>query len=129
MKHIVLYDAQCYLCQQSKSIFQRLDWCHNFQWKSLQDYKKETNLSREEETAIKQEIHIIKRGGTKQKGYHAVVTMLRYSPPTAPIGLLGSLPGMSLVGKPLYSWIAKNRYKFFKGKCPNGSCNLHNRSS
>ncbi|MBM7554768.1 DCC1-like thiol-disulfide oxidoreductase family protein [Thalassobacillus pellis] len=127
MKPLVLYDGQCYLCRQTKSIFQWLDWLGSFEWKSLQQYEKETLVTQEERAAIKSELHIIEPDQTSRAGYHAVTYMLVRCPLTFPLGLIASIPGMGLIGKPIYRWIARNRYRIFKDKCSDGACSIHDR--
>ncbi|WP_386062391.1 thiol-disulfide oxidoreductase DCC family protein [Thalassobacillus hwangdonensis] len=126
-KSHVLYDGHCYLCQQSKRIFQKLDWIGKFDWVSLQHYERQFPISEEKSAAIKRELHVILPSGKELSGYGAVAYMLTRCPLTFPLGLIASIPGAGLIGKPLYRFIAKNRYRMFKDKCENGACNIHDR--
>ncbi|KHE67058.1 thiol-disulfide oxidoreductase DCC family protein [Halobacillus sp. BBL2006] len=123
-KPIVLYDGACYLCNQSKRFFQKLDWMAKMEWISLQEYEKFTDLSDYQRKAINQELHVRFPTGYEMKGYDAVTYLMRKCPLTFILGLIFSIPGSGMIGKPLYSLVARNRYKLFKNKCKNGTCTL-----
>ncbi|SDK09056.1 thiol-disulfide oxidoreductase DCC family protein [Sediminibacillus albus] len=123
-KSIVLYDKDCYLCQQTKKIIHILDWFKVFDWVSLQKYEQTNLLSNQEKEAIRGEIHIIMPNGNRITGYQAVRFMLIRCLLTMPLGILMYIPKSEIIGEPLYKWIAKNRYQLFKNKCTNGVCKI-----
>ncbi|MGI8315728.1 thiol-disulfide oxidoreductase DCC family protein [Halobacillus mangrovi] len=123
-KSLVLYDGGCYLCNQSKRLFKRFDWFNTMEWISLQQYGKVNSLPKSREKAIKQELHVLLPSGDEKRGYFAITYLMRKCPLTFIPGVLFSIPGSSIIGKPLYAFVARSRYKLFKGKCKNGSCSL-----
>ncbi|ARI76735.1 thiol-disulfide oxidoreductase DCC family protein [Halobacillus mangrovi] len=123
-KSLVLYDGACYLCNQSKRLFQRLDWFNTMEWISLQQYEKVNPLSKSRKKAIVQELHVLLPSGGEKRGYFAITYLMRKCPITFIPGVLFSIPGSSMIGKPLYALVARSRYKLFKSKCKNGTCSL-----
>lgn len=125
MKSLVLYDQDCYLCKQSKKIMNVIDWFRVFKWESLQQYQDRKALTKHDREALAGEIHLKKSDGTTLQGFYAVRYILLRCPITCWIGLLSYLPKADLIGKPIYRWIAKNRYRLFKNKCKDGTCRIH----
>lgn len=124
MNMTVLYDGKCSLCKESKRIFEKLDWQQKVTWLSLQEYERtygETSFSPAE---LRKEIHLITSSGKVVKGYNAVRLIMLQSPPVFVLGLIMYLPLVPLIGKPIYKLVAKNRHKFFRKKCDDGSCAL-----
>ncbi|MBY0124180.1 thiol-disulfide oxidoreductase DCC family protein [Bacillus sp. S/N-304-OC-R1] len=124
MKTTALYDETCSLCKESKQIFKKIDWLRKIEWVSLQDYERKNQLISFDRTSLRRELHIITSNGKVLKGYNAVRHLLLLSPPASLFGFFLYIPGMSFLGDPLYKWIAKNRHKFLRKKCDNGSCSL-----
>ncbi|UFT98169.1 DUF393 domain-containing protein [Radiobacillus kanasensis] len=123
-KTAVLYDRDCYLCNQTKRIVNKLDWFRRFQWISFQAYQQEHTLSEEEKRKLAGELHILTDKGETYSGYFAIRYMLLQCPLTFLLGACMSIPGAKYVGIPVYRWIARNRYRLFKSKCENGVCKI-----
>ncbi|KON86662.1 hypothetical protein AF332_07550 [Sporosarcina globispora] len=124
MKTIALYDGTCSLCKETKRIFEKLDWLNKVEWISLQEYEKTSNpisISRQD---LRKELHIITSCGDVKKGYFAVRRLLILFPVSFIFSILFYLPFIPQIGNPLYQWIAKNRHKFLRKKCDDGSCSL-----
>ncbi|MEH7389043.1 thiol-disulfide oxidoreductase DCC family protein [Bacillus sp. JJ1474] len=124
MKTIALYDETCSLCKESKQFFEKIDRFHKVSWVSLQEYEKTRHSIPFDKISLRRELHIISSGGKVRKGYDAIRYLLLLTPPLNLLGLCLYFPAMSFVGNPLYKWVAKNRHKFFRKKCDNGSCSL-----
>ena len=52
--------------------------------------------------------------GEIAEGYHAIRALFRAIPTLAPLALLMTIPGASLIGVPLYRLIANNRHRISK---------------
>ncbi|WP_264738829.1 thiol-disulfide oxidoreductase DCC family protein [Cytobacillus firmus] len=124
MKTIALYDGTCSLCKETKKIFKKLDWLNKVEWISLQEYEKIPNSLPFSRHDLRRELHIITPSGGVKKGYSAVRRLLFLFPASFLISLLLYLPLTPILGDPIYKWIAKNRHKFLKKKCDDGSCSL-----
>ncbi|MBG9445924.1 hypothetical protein ABE67_02885 [Cytobacillus firmus] len=124
MKTIALYDGTCSLCKETKRILKKLDWLNKVEWISLQEYEKEPGSISFSRHDLRRELHIITPSGSVKKGYYAVRRLLFLFPASFFISILLYVPFTAILGDPVYKWIAKNRQKFLKKKCDDGSCSL-----
>ncbi|MFE8703330.1 thiol-disulfide oxidoreductase DCC family protein [Cytobacillus sp. FJAT-54145] len=124
MKRIALYDGKCSLCKESKKIFQKLDVLNQVEWISLQQYNEENGECDFHPVELRKELHLLLPSGKALKGFFAVRSVLLRSPYSFVFALPLYIPFVHLIGSPIYRWIAKNRHKFLKRKCDDGSCSL-----
>ena len=124
MKTIALYDKTCSLCKESKRLFQKMDWCRRVEWISLQEYEQMDKTFPLNEKDLRRELHLITSSGKIVKGFYAIRYLLLLFPLTMLVGLILYIPFTPVIGKPIYRLIARNRYRFLKGKCESGSCSL-----
>jgi predicted DCC family thiol-disulfide oxidoreductase YuxK len=123
-KNIIFYDGNCTLCKETKRIFTKLDWLDKTEWKSIQQIENEKKYSFLNEQDLKKEMHLVTRKGKVFKGFFAVRRLAIFFPLTVFLGLLAYIPFFSLIGVPLYRYVAKNRHKFLRAKCKDGSCTI-----
>lgn len=124
MKMLALYDGQCSLCRETKKWCQKLDSRQKVEWISLQEYEKKKPHSSLKASDLRREMHVILPDGRIVVGYWAVRKLMLAFPTTYLFGLLLHLPFVHLVGNPVYRLIARNRYKWKRKNCDNGSCTL-----
>lgn len=124
-KLIVLFDSSCILCQQTKKVLKKFDWLNQVNWISLQEYSHLNPVHTFDPIELRRELHVVDHKGNVTKGFYAVRKLFLLFPLTFIPGLFMYIPYASLVGNPLYKWIAANRHKFLRKKCDNGSCTLH----
>ncbi|MGD6944173.1 thiol-disulfide oxidoreductase DCC family protein [Cytobacillus gottheilii] len=124
MKMTVLYDGTCSLCKESRRLFEKLDWLDKINWFSLQEYEKTNGETGYNQKELRKEIHLFTGSGKVLKGFYAVRLIMLQCPPAFVPGLLMYFPLVPLIGKPIYKMVAKNRHKFFRRKCDDGSCAL-----
>ncbi|HAQ06959.1 MAG TPA: DUF393 domain-containing protein [Bacillus bacterium] len=124
VKMTALYDKSCRLCKQTRKTLEKLDWLNKVEWISLQEYEQLNEGIKIEAVELRREIHIIDKRGNIQKGYYAIRRMFLLFPVTLLLGLIMYIPFSSLIGNPIYKWIANNRHRFFRKKCDDGSCSL-----
>lgn len=124
MKINALYDEKCILCQEMKKKLQKLDVFQKIKWVSLQEYEQQSHAKSFHATDLRKELHILLPNGRVLKGFYAVRKLLLLSPFTFLLGLLLYFPFVPVVGRPVYSWVAKNRHLFMKKKCDDGSCSF-----
>ena len=120
-KNIIFYDGNCTLCKETKKIFTRLDWLNKTEWMSIQQIEKDLPFNKED---MKKEMHLVTRKGKVYKGFFAVRRLALFFPVTMIPGLLAYIPFIYILGVPLYRYVAKNRHKFLKAKCEDGSCRI-----
>lgn len=124
MKTIALYDGTCSLCRETKRLSEKLDWLNKVEWVSLQEYEKNPRSISFSNQDLRKELHIITPNGEVKKGYYAVRRLLLQFPATLILSVLLYVPFAALIGNPIYKWIAKNRKKFLRKNCDDGSCTL-----
>lgn len=124
MKAIALYDETCSLCKESKRILEKFDSFKKVQWVSLQEYEKVEQAISFNKVDLRKELHIITNDGKVLKGFYAVRYLLIFFPATFIVGAILFVPFSSVIGNPIYKWIAKHRHRFLKKKCDNDSCSI-----
>ncbi|GLB58591.1 hypothetical protein NCCP133_07240 [Cytobacillus sp. NCCP-133] len=101
-----------------------MDWLNKVEWISLQEYEKSPNSFSFTNQDLRKELHIIVPNGNVKKGYYAVRRLLLHFPATSIASILLYIPFIDKIGNLLYHWVAKNRHKFLRKKCDDGSCSL-----
>ena len=118
----VIFDGDCGFCQRSIRWGKRLDWLHQMDWRTrLEPGLNDTfpQLSGEE---TQRRMVSIRHDGKTYGGFFAVRDIMIHFPLTFLPALVLYLPGMSLLGVPVYAWIAKNRHRF--GGTSQSSCSI-----
>ena len=108
----VIFDGACGFCQRSVKLGKRLDWLHRMAWRArLEPGLTEAfpQLSGEE---TQRRMVSIRPDGKTYGGFFAVRDIMIHLPLTFLPALVLYVPGVSLLGVPLYQWIAKNRRRF-----------------
>ncbi|NHM33127.1 thiol-disulfide oxidoreductase DCC family protein [Neobacillus terrae] len=124
MKMIPLYDAKCSLCQETKKWFEKLDWLNKVQWTSLQEYENPGGEKQFKSADLRKEMHLLLPSGRVLKGFYAVRKLMIHFPLTFLPGMILYFPFMDRIGVPAYRWTAKNRYRFLRKNCKDGSCSI-----
>ncbi|MGP4068649.1 thiol-disulfide oxidoreductase DCC family protein [Halobacillus sp. B29] len=113
MKHVVFYDAQCPFCYQIKRVFSKFDWLDQIKWVSVQAIEQSGKYPYLEGRNTLDEIHMLTKEGEIKKGFFTIRRLMLVLPPVSLIGLLLYLPGLHLIGTPLYQWFSSHRYQWF----------------
>ncbi len=119
----VLYDGACPRCRASMAFITAGDPDHMVEPIDLTAVDVATvhpSLTRE---ACMQAMHIVRRDGKVESGYEAVMTLLSWVPSTKPFALVRFVPGVSLVGRRVYAWVASTRPR--DGTCTDEVCGIH----
>jgi predicted DCC family thiol-disulfide oxidoreductase YuxK len=122
---VVIYDSHCGICSAQVG---KLPWwdCQNrLAYLSLHDPEVERRYPDLSHDRLLQEMVIIDRQGRRHWGPEALrylTVRLRRLWWAAP---LAYFPGSMLLWRPLYRWIARNRYRFSGDQCETGACGLH----
>lgn len=124
-----LYDGKCAICQATCGTLRALDWLKRIEFVDLREAddrdERYRQLSRER---LMSEIHVLDAEGKLHAGFAATRRMLKAVPLGLPLWLLLRLPGGDALGKGLYRFIARRRYRVNRllGKdlpgCADGSC-------
>lgn len=107
-----LYDGNCLICRSTCETMRALDWLQRIEFIDLheralwQDRYPELELER-----LLAEIHVIDERGTIYAGFAGSRRMLRETPLGLPLWLLLKLPGAEAIGRRVYRFIARRRYR------------------
>ncbi|ASK63812.1 DUF393 domain-containing protein [Virgibacillus phasianinus] len=116
MKYTVFYDAECPLCSSVKIVMKKLDWFHKINWIPVQKIENDERYRFLQNRDIYDQIHMIADNGKVYSGIYTVRKLLTLLALTFPISWGLYLPYMDKIFGALYTWISKNRYKWFGRK-------------
>ncbi|TSB45529.1 thiol-disulfide oxidoreductase DCC family protein [Alkalicoccobacillus porphyridii] len=111
-KHLILFDAECPLCQSIKTFVTKMDWLNRLEWYPLQEIH-HTKYRFLKNRNIYDEIHMITANNEIKTGFYTVRKILLNLPLTAGIGLILFIPFIDKLGVSLYQFISTNRYEWF----------------
>jgi predicted DCC family thiol-disulfide oxidoreductase YuxK len=119
----VLYDGACPRCRASMAFITAGDPDHVVEPIDLTAMDVATihpGLTKDE---CLKAMHLVRRDGRVQVGYDAVMTLLAWTPLSKPIALVRFVPGISIVGRRVYNWIASTRPR--DAICNDEVCGIH----
>lgn len=117
----ILYDATCVLCMRSKEKLERWRTSGSMRFLALQSPEARALVSQLEEKAYLGAMHVVE-GGTVFSAHEGWYRIMRLAP--LPLALAAAAtPGW--LSKPIYGWVARNRYRWFGRVCEGGSCRIH----
>ena len=123
---VVVYDGRCGICLGQ---MRRLTWWDTGQrlaYLSLHDplvAERWPDLSHER---LMEEMAVVDRHGRRHWGPAAIRYLTRRLPRLWWAAPLLHIPGSMLVWRPLYRWVARNRYRLSgSAACNEGTCQLH----
>ncbi|MCY4537997.1 MAG: DCC1-like thiol-disulfide oxidoreductase family protein [Chloroflexi bacterium] len=126
-----LYDGRCIICQSTRGTITALDWRHRVRFIDLHDRDAwQSRFPQLKDADLLGAIHVIDERGAVFAGIDATRRMLRELPLGFPLWLLLLLPGTDTVGKRLYRYIARRRYRINEllgnelPECADGGCHL-----
>ncbi len=107
----ILYDGLCLSCGRARKIISLLDWFSVIKTIDAYDEKALAQIPAEisDLNSLLSEIHLLDKNGMTYTGFYAVRKIGLKLPLIAPFALLLYLPGIPILGKKIYAYIAKNR--------------------
>lgn len=106
---LVVYDGECPFCRRSKATFQALDWLSKLTFRTRLDISADPAYSHLSPEGTLQEMQVVGGGGKVAGGFFAVRAILLRLPLTFLPALLMYIPGVHLLGVPVYRWVAARR--------------------
>ena len=114
------YDAECPLCIKTVTLIRHFDIFKKINCITVQsNANSEPALKQYSENELLINIHGVTKKGKVLIGYDAYIELLKKMMYTYPIALLMILPGVSLIGKKIYKYIAGNR---LNQRCTEETC-------
>jgi predicted DCC family thiol-disulfide oxidoreductase YuxK len=122
---VVIYDGDCGICSAQVRKLPFWDAQHRLSYLSLHDAEVTRRWPDVSHERLMQEMLIVDRKGQRYWGPEAVRYLTRRLPRLWPAAPVAYFPGSMLLWRPLYRWVARNRYRFSGRKCEDGACQLH----
>ncbi|MBZ0135087.1 MAG: DCC1-like thiol-disulfide oxidoreductase family protein [Planctomycetes bacterium] len=123
-KYLLFYDGMCPICKKSQRTVRCLDWLKRFEFADVHDRTRaEAELPEVTYGDMLKEMYVKRPDGKWFGGYDAFRAMAPVLPLCWPLVPFMWLPGARFIGKRVYKWVARNRYKY--AKCDDEFCSLH----
>ena len=120
--YTLYYDAECPLCDKIVIIIKHFDIFHTIKCITVQgNYLNNDALKNFDQEVLLINIHGVNAKGKISVGYWAYIELLKFLLYTYPLGLLGSLPGVSFLGQKVYRYVAGNR---LTERCTSENCSI-----
>lgn len=120
---LLVYDGTCSLCKNFVAWFQARDAHKRVEFLACQDEKRATLAPTLTEEKCMSAMQLVLEGGRLRSGFDAVPFLLRALSQWwwHFIGIVLSIPGATIIGRPVYRLVASNRYKLH---CNNDRCHI-----
>jgi len=121
----VLYDGSCSLCRASVLRARRFDWRQRVEFLDLHDPSVQQRFPQiDRETALRSMQSVDPRGRVSS-GVDAWARIGLLLPGWNLVAWLLLVPGIRWLAAKGYGWIARNRYRWNRSLCADGTCSLH----
>lgn len=123
---VVIYDGQCRICTSQIRSLLFWDCQKKLSYLSLHDPTVHEQWPDLPHDRLMEEMVIIDRRGNRHWGPEAIRYLTRRLRRLWWASPFLHFPGSMLVWRPLYRWVARNRYRLSGGQaCEEGTCELH----
>ncbi len=104
---VFYYDGECGICLRLVRRLMKFDARGSITWTAFQSLEcPPLGISWED---LDRAAYLISDAGDVSEGFYAIRGLLTRLPALAAVGMFMHLPGVALVGRPLYRFIARNR--------------------
>jgi predicted DCC family thiol-disulfide oxidoreductase YuxK len=117
----VLYDATCVLCSKSKQRLESWRTAPAIRFLALQSDEARALLPGMDPQTYLGAMHVVD-GGKVYSAHEGWFRIMRLAPLPLALGAAAT-PGW--LARPIYSWIARNRFRWFGKVCEDGTCRVH----
>ena len=121
----VLYDGACSLCRASVSRAQRFDADRRIEFLDVRDPVVTSRFPQVDREIALRSMQAVNGRGRVWSGVEAWARIGMLLPGWSMLAWVLLLPGIRQVGARIYSWVARNRYRWNREACADGSCSLH----
>ncbi len=122
---VVIYDGQCQICTTQVGKLAWWDCQGKLAYLSLHDPLVESRWPDLSHDLLMREMVIIDQRGRRHWGPEAIRYLTRRLRRLWWASPFLHFPGSMVVGRPLYRWIARNRYRLSGQTCPDTACSMH----
>jgi len=124
-KLTVLYDGACNLCRASVARVRRMDPSGRIELLDLHDASVSTRFPQVNFEEAMRLMQAVNPAGRVYSGADAWARIGLALPGWSLLAWLLLVPGIHFVAKHFYGWVARNRYRWNRDLCADGTCALH----
>jgi predicted DCC family thiol-disulfide oxidoreductase YuxK len=123
----VYYDTFCPLCRRAKRMLEDMDLGGRLEFRDIHDRPAmEADVPGVSYTQALREMIVVSPAGRVTTGFDGFRALTRVLPAMWPLRPLMYLPGAAWIGRRVYRWVARRRFRLVK--CDNEVCSLHLRA-
>lgn len=124
---VVIFDGACGMCTAQVRKLLWWDCQRRLSYLSLHDPEVARRWPDVSHERLMQEMLIVDRRGGRHWGPEAIRYLTRRLRRLWPAAPLAYFPGSMLLWRPVYRWVARNRYRLSGPACNDGACAVHRR--
>ncbi len=121
----VLYDGNCSLCRASVARVQRSDRRGHIEFLSLHNPSAQARFPQIDRDVAMRWMQSVDARGRVSSGADAWARIGMLLPGWKLLAWILLLPGVHWIAAKTYAWVARNRYRWNRDLCADGTCSLH----
>ncbi|HUL33639.1 MAG TPA: DUF393 domain-containing protein [Candidatus Eisenbacteria bacterium] len=121
----VLFDGACSLCRASASRVQSFDARKRIEFLDVREPSAQTRFPQVDRQVALRWMQTVDKQGRVSSGVDAWARIGMLLPGWQLLAWALFLPGVHWIGSKVYSWVARNRYRWNRDLCADGTCSLH----
>ena len=121
----VLYDGSCSLCRASVRRARRFDSGHRVEFLDLHDPSVPQRFPQIDQEIARRWMQAVDPRGRVSSGVDAWARIGLLLPGWNLVAGVLLVPGIRWLAAKVYAWIARNRYRWNRSLCADGTCSLH----
>jgi predicted DCC family thiol-disulfide oxidoreductase YuxK len=125
----VLYDGNCALCRASAERLRRHDRGHRIELLDLHDPSVPSRFPQVDHEKALRLMQAVDGDGRVSSGIDAWAEVAQTLPGWRVAAWVLHTPGVHALAGWVYAWVARNRYRWNREACADGSCALHGHPS
>lgn len=124
MRYTLLYDGRCRLCASQARLIEAYNDDGLIELVDMNAPVARERFPQVTPAMAQRELHLVAPDGSLRQGAEAMREVLLRLPSLRGLGELMGAPGAMRVARPLYAWVARNRYLLGgrAGPCEEGVC-------
>lgn len=129
--YTLLYDAACPICSGQAHNVRQFDHEQRIELLDINSSAARRRFPSISPEDAQREMYLAAPGGKLYRGAEAVRQTLLLLPGLRGLGALMHLPGAMVLARPIYAWVARNRYRLSGGEEPQaceGACSFRSGS-
>ena len=121
----VFYDGSCSLCRASIAPVQQLDSHHRIRFLDLRDPSVQQRFPQIDSELAMRWMQAVDAGGRISSGAEAWARIGLLLPGWRYLSWILLVPGIRWLAAKIYAFIARNRYRWNRDLCSDGTCSVH----